>query len=457
MQRFFKATPLAIILVLAASCWHDQDFTYEPDAAITSFRLGNYKVWYNDINIFGRDTLVYRLESGAYVPFVIDQSRNLIFNPDSMPYGTDLKHLIVHVSGEGALYYQKFHSDGQSVDTVYSASDSIDFSRPLIFTVVSTDETYIRKYKVSVNAHALDPDSMKWKNIPTENYPNLASSKAFVWNDALYVFSYDGKGGIAMTTCRKDGTLWNTQASTDGITGNADLESMILTGNRLYVTDGGRMLSSTDGISWSDLGADTEIERIIPFTGSVHDEGVAWAISKDGRIVSSTDMVTWNTLQTLPEGFPTTDLAGISEPLASNPGIIRRTIIGTNENSSENSAVVFSMLSTDTEFTEMVPSGKDKLPCPRLQNLKVINYDGDFYAFGKGLKAFWQSSDHGLTWRDCSVMTDEYSSWNYKMHMPAGLSGYEGSFASTTDANGYIWIITESQGIWRGGINRLVR
>lgn len=464
MQKILKALPLAIMLVLTASCWHDYEYEYNPDAAITSFSVGNYRIWYYDVNVNGHDTLVCRYESGAYHPFIIDQKNNLIYNPDSLPYGAEVNKLITSVSGEGALYYQLYHSDDTFVDTLYTASDTIDFSRPLNFTVVSTDETYIRKYKVTVNAHTMDPDSVKWKQVAMTGYSAPKSAKAFVRNDSLFVIGTDDNGQIVMSSCKTNEKQWNTQAT--DLTASADPQSATLFNGKFYILDGGKLMASVDGTTWTDADSDTELAQIISFSGSAYDEGIAWAVSKSGQIVSSTDMATWTAQQDLPEGFPTQCITGFSEPLANNSAIIRRTIIGIDGNSTEDNAVIFNMISTEKEFVKMVPSGKEVKPCPRLKNLAVINYDGEFYSFGLDnwdgskyapFQGFWQSSDHGLSWRDCSKMTDEYSTWNYKMKMPAGLIGKNSGFVYTTDANGYIWIITENNGIWRGAINRLVK
>mgnify|MGYP003307461493 CR=1 FL=1 len=47
---------------LFTSCLKETDRVLEPFAAITNFSVGNFKVWYPDINIHGRDPLISRLE-----------------------------------------------------------------------------------------------------------------------------------------------------------------------------------------------------------------------------------------------------------------------------------------------------------------------------------------------------------------------------------------------------------
>ena len=90
------------ILMLAAllscvSCLKDDNTYKTPQAAITSFTIGYYNVRFHDMNIHGRDTMVYLRESGYMYPMTIDQVNNRIFNADSMAYGSDLSKVTTSV------------------------------------------------------------------------------------------------------------------------------------------------------------------------------------------------------------------------------------------------------------------------------------------------------------------------------------------------------------------------
>ena len=118
---------------------------------------------------------------------------------------------------------------------------------------------------------------------------------------------------------------------------------------------------------------------------------------------------------------------------------------------------VWTRLSTDSVWTEITPSATNDKLLPAKGGLTMIRYDKDLYAFGNGFNAFYQSKDNGVTWRDCSLLNDEYSTWNIYMKFPMELFNKLTKFSSVTDSNNTIWIMTETGQVWRGGINRLMK
>ena len=145
MKILSKILSLAIILLLS-SCMKDSEYDYSSGTAILSFSIGNFEVIYNDVDHLGVDTLVTRKESGSNHKFTIDQKKFLVFNHDSLPYGSVVDKMLTSVSSDGLTYYRKKYSDNTFVDTLWTSSDSIDFREPVIFFVKSTDGKYIREY-----------------------------------------------------------------------------------------------------------------------------------------------------------------------------------------------------------------------------------------------------------------------------------------------------------------------
>ena len=90
-------------------------------------------------------------------------------------------------------------------------------------------------------------------------------------------------------------------------------------------------------------------------------------------------------------------------------------------------------------------------PCPRLNHLNLLPYDGKCIALGgvstdgkhKALHAAYVSQDYGITWRPST-----------ELHTPVLAEGTSGCITSTVDKNYFIWIITDAQ-VWRGRLNRL--
>ena len=130
-------------------------------------------------------------------------------------------------------------------------------------------------------------------------------------------------------------------------------------------------------------------------------------------------------------------------------------MVGQREGS--DNAVVWSKMWNETEKEENAQwvyfsiSPDNKIPCPRLQYLNLLPYDGKCIAFGgasmdeshKALDAMFVSQDYGITWRP-----------DKELYLPVQLEGIEGPITSAVDKNNFIWIITNAQ-VWRGRLNRL--
>ena len=179
-----------------------------------------------------------------------------------------------------------------------------------------------------------------------------------------------------------------------------------------------------------------------------------YAIS-EGKILRSADASTWEeeTLDTDATMLPTTDIRALSAEQAN--GNNRIILVGQSENS--DNAVVWNKMWNDSEKEENAEwiyfpiTHDNNIPCPRLEYLNLLPYDGKCIAFGgasvdnskKALETMYVSQDYGITWRP-----------DKEHRMPVELKGIEGCITSTVDENYFIWIITNAQ-VWRGRLNRL--
>ena len=160
---------LAMTIVLMASCLKsdDSDTTLYGDAAITGFTLGTLNKYLN-----GTKTTY----SGSSYTFSIDQSSTgkhtfkdttiigrCIYNNDSLPLGTDIKHVVGTIStmNNGMAFIERLDEPG--IYDYFSSSDSIDYSKPRKLLVYSSDGTDHNTYYISVDAHQEDGDQFVWK------------------------------------------------------------------------------------------------------------------------------------------------------------------------------------------------------------------------------------------------------------------------------------------------------
>lgn len=156
-------------MVLMASCLNSSDennVTLYDNAAIIGFTLGTMNKYIDNT----KTTF-----SGSSYFFNIDQSNKgthhfkdttiigrCIYNNDSLPLGTDLKHVLTTITTHhnGVTIIERLNQ--RNVFDYFTSSDSIDFTKPRKLRVFSSDGTVYNDYYVSVNAHQEDGNEFVW-------------------------------------------------------------------------------------------------------------------------------------------------------------------------------------------------------------------------------------------------------------------------------------------------------
>lgn len=445
--RFFLSLLLfAPVLVLNQSCLGKSESNDSPEAAITSFTIGYYKVRIHDVTANGRDTMAYIQEGGVMYPMTIDQLSGRIYNTDSLAYGSIVDRVTTSVYGTGSVGYT--YLDSASVTYAWNSYDSIDFTRGLEFAVVSTDGSFTRRYKLDLNIRKVFPDSLKWSVPQTTGLPAMTGLSAVLRSDTLYCFGTDNGGNHTMAFRNVISGSWSGAMSMSGLP--SGWNGQVTSANGVFCTVAqGTLYSSQDGISWSSVKSGI---------GSIVNSGngcdMLWALGSDSTVLCTSDLLAWDTIQSIPQGFPDTLAYVFKYPLATNSNLSRYVLTGVNSQDTVN-ASVWTMISGDTVWTRTEIPANEELRLPAVDNLQVIRYDGSLFALGRGLDTFRQSKDNATTWYTCSRYAYDYSSWNRYMQLPLELNGYDGDFACVTDNYGSIWIMTQAGQVWRGAINRL--
>ena len=123
---------LLAITFAFTSCLDSNTTEYEltPDAAITAFSVGDITMTDTILFFVGKkdSTIYYTVPASSY-KFSIDQQNGRIFNSDSLPVGTKVDKLTTSLSYYG--YYVTYLKNDK--DTLWTDTDSIDFTRPLTF------------------------------------------------------------------------------------------------------------------------------------------------------------------------------------------------------------------------------------------------------------------------------------------------------------------------------------
>ena len=399
--------PLIGALLLTSCLGNDDETVKSSEVALLTFGIQDLKTAHTIKKADGTDSTYTTVMSGGTVTFTIDQNQHLVYNSDSIAYGTNVEKVLVKVTADGYVYYLKPDSELGSVE------DTIDFTSPVTFRVKSYDEQYTRDYLVSINVHQVDPKETVWKKIQNANFPKLVEQKAFVKGDSLFVIGIDANGVYQTASADiADGATWTTTACS-GIEG-AGLTALLVEDVFYLKTDAGLYRS---------------------------EDAIAWSVADD-----------------TPEAFAQLDEAGghgvalFCQPLSTNESIMRSILVATSE-AADTCAQVWTKLSTEPAWKEIGENGNNVYGCPNLENLAVIEYADKLYAFGGKsvgnrkvpLEAFgecYESRDHGVTWK---VYEDALS-------LPEAFKGREESFSTATDGE-YVWVMWSGGEVWRGRWN----
>ena len=149
--------PLMGVLLMTSCLGSDDETVLSSDVALLSFSIKDLKTTHTIQKDNGEDSTYTTVVSSSSVKFVIDQEQRIVYNSDSILFGTDITHVLVNVTADGSVCYIK------SEDEFGSVEDSIDFTDPVVFRVTSNDEKFTRDYTVSINVRQSDPKKTAWK------------------------------------------------------------------------------------------------------------------------------------------------------------------------------------------------------------------------------------------------------------------------------------------------------
>lgn len=448
-------TSLLAAAFMITSCLDDNEdeTVYSSNSSITAFSIENIETKYT-AEVNGKDTTLTATVIGKNYPFVIDQGQRLIYNVDSLPVGTDVKKVVVNITADtpGIVIV------AEDKDTVWVSTDSLNFEKPVKFKVMAYSGVFGPTYTASINVHKQVPDSLQWTQINSNFAGNeVKEQKAVTMDDLIYVFTRQDTKVAITTTNINDGRNWTPLQTID--VDNADYSSAMAWGSRLYILANNELYASTNGTEWSKVNTDAKFNKLI---ANVHtkDNQKLYAINTENHFMESEDGTTWTVNGEVPLTFPQTHLSYAAYPLVTNTSIDRLTIMGDNSIATDTTTIVWTKLTTETNWADYPVTENGSHYCPKLENIGMIYYNELLYAFGgpgksynKDIAAFsrfYYSKDQGVTWNPVSKyvffpesFTDLYNQAN-------------GNYSYIVDKNNFLWIIWSKTGeVWRGRINKL--
>ena len=469
---FFAATSIM------TSCLDNdvEQITYTSETSITGFSLGTL-----NINRMGKDKngldspYVDTLDCSNY-PFTIDQINRIITNKDSLPVGTHIDKVITSITYDaGMLGYTPKGSDH---DTIWTSTDSIDFTDPVEFKVYAYSGVEGKPYKVTINVHQQEPDTISWKKFDNNPFSagNLSEQKAVYANGKVYVFGKNGNGThIEYSDVANDNpSPWEPVTDTDHISSNIDTYSATAWAGNIYFLAGtNKQLYKLDVNSNEITSVGRETFEMLIGGNDIKSELYAVKEGEKGRKSGIYKENTWtedaNPFTLFPAGkpfFSNTTTASYNSDITTTIALCNSTT------ANDTAALVFNRISSDNKWEKRMQN----LPLPNLENVTMIYYDGKLYAFGGGYKEikpfsqFYCSTDNGLCWRpvtECmafpaEVPDPEKPNKEY-INFPNLYDTHHGNYSCAvtpklengTSRGNFIWIVWEDGSISRGRINRL--
>lgn len=472
----FRKLTYSLLLLLTAlvcitSCKSDEVATVElsSDCYISHVSLGQVK----RAMLGGStgDSVYYvRFSAAGYTMTINQHFPETIENQTPLPYNTQTDAILLNIQFKGTLVYQY---EGDETVYPYSSSDSIDCSRPVIFTVYSSDGSSKRDYKMTINVYQEDAEAFPWQKVCESELlmPDTIRRAQLLKGQLIMLGCYRNEQQEDVMTCYrwdKENSTWTSETLTHAE--DYDLQTLTLapdSSSLLMSSKHGALLQSPDGLHWEQIGLPEEGLRLIGAS-----ERCLYSFKQDGQLYSlpihtlpgtATEPLTWK--------LELTDAAPGFTPLYQphlltfhqESGYTRLVLVGYGQDDEQakgivwskawraidNDQLVGSTTEDGSEWMSFTHTSDNHCLLPAMKPLFVMPYDNGIVAFGDStatqpaLSTMYFSPDYGLSWKP-----------SLNLNIDKALSGTTDCLAAVKDQNEYIWIIA-GQETWRGRLNRL--
>lgn len=449
MKLFTRALLLLLpLLTTLTACSTDSDYetVTSGDCIITAATMGTLNRYALTKSSTGEDSTYRVTVTGSLYPLTIDQLNCRIYNRDSLPYGTDGSKIVF--STFNAVGAVRIRSLVTAEDTLFSASDSTDFTLPRMLTVHASDGQSTRTYEMRINIHREEGDSMRWNSVATGStlLQGLTELRALAADGELKVYGRRGDSTQVVSipygrTTVADQGQWKSRILKT-ILRPTSVQTAF---GRYYALDGDRnILTSADGLTWQETGS--ELKPIALIAGGKTGLG---AIA-DGHFLHSTDGVNWTVQEDDEPGqVPADSIVSVCIPAQEGHGQEIFVAVGRRDGQS-----VVWRRTADTDGGDSYPwvhipaAATNPYNCPKPDQPALLRYDGATCLTGvdaDGTPApFYSSRDNGRTWIDG------------ELRLPFIPLAARHEITATGDEFNFAWYIDSASGrVWRGRHNRL--
>ena len=336
--------------------------------------------------------------------FTVDErlDTGLVWNKDSMLYGTSLKRVIpkfTFAATPGAAYLRL-----QDTIIYLSGYDTLDFTkRPIYLTIRSSDKSTTKTYEICPTVHQADPDLYTWEKLTESVYDEDDSEQRALELGSDFVL-IKSNGFSLQAFCSPDGVQWTDLGEPKGLPAGTKVRQMISKGDTLYYGQDSTFYTSTDAVNWIAHSSAYPVITMLLYWNER-----AWAlVNNDGYELAyvSADSLALSGIR--PSGdFPVSDFAAVAFQSSS---LRERAMIigGFSENGRSLNTrwnLEYSHHPTPKGMYRIEEFSIDRPSFTRLTGISVISYNDQLLLFGgvdDKMSYFGRdilfSIDEGLNW-----------------------------------------------------------
>ena len=440
-----------LILILPSCIGPGTEYDYD---IIPNCQIGSFSLEHSSIS------------SLKTTKFTIDQLNGLIFNQDSLPYGTKIDKVVANVTyaSSSSVRFAEVVQEAVNDSLKYwNGTDSLDFSKQVKFVITAINGLSKKNYTVQINVHQIVPDSMVWQRLVDLGETDERKIIPYIYNNTDYYYMYTSNGGTykLQTSLASNPTNWTDVGTLTGLPANQIVLSCITEyEGALYVTSKtGNLYRSTDGRNWGQVISAPDIRVLL---GVVKEEATAKLPSalaaigqKDGSFYfkSMNKSGEWTEGDVVYEAFPVTGFG-----TTTYNSMYREYLLLAGGRTKAN-ALTSAVWTTMNGISWSLIKDSEPAYFEIREGLMLTNYDdklfllGGMGADGNAYKDIYLSKDKGISW----VKTDSL------VIMPEAYNPKAFASMIVDKETNYMYLFggKETNGgkdlgeFWRGRINRL--
>lgn len=372
--------------------------------------------------------------------FVVNDVENIIYNYDSLAYGSDLTNMRFYFYGYISSPTIKYKSESDKEWKKFENGSSIDLSSPIMILSTSEDGANQKKYKLDLRVHKYDVAAFTWVNKNSIELEDVVSSQKSLTNEGEWLWFCSTKGGQNYCFSSKDGGDSWTKKELDNHSYNWN--SLVLFNNKLYVQDENKDLyeASYSSLSFSKKD-DIKVDYLL-----FEVDGLLWAIADSSLYTMGKEESELVKLCPIPSEFSYENLMTFTTESAS-------TQLGYLYSTKNGKGFIWSV-DYKGNFYQLVSSDN---ALPYLENPMVYIYDktlgivGGKMSDGTYSPVCYASYDSGVSWSE---------DWHKKLTGSLKNLNNAGVFVSSN--NGELVLVGGNLGdkassiVWEGVLNQLI-